>query len=57
MPAGNDLVNMSAGFRFVDRYVVLHSSQATPSRTKWYAIEDDFFFKTECGLDVLDKMD
>ena len=56
-PPGNDFVHISAGFKSVLIYVVLHSDLATPSLTKWNATEDDFFFSVECGMVVLAKTD
>ena len=52
-PPVNDFVSMLVGFKCVFIYAVCHSSLAVPSQTKWNAIEDDFFFNLELGLDVL----
>ena len=44
-------------FACVDIYVILHHpSASTPSLTKCYAIEHDFFFNTDVGIDELTKM-
>jgi hypothetical protein len=55
--AGNSLVNKSASFSCVLTKLVLHSSLATPSRTKWYAILCDFFLSVEPGSVVFASTD
>ena len=49
IPSGSVLVIGLDGLASVLRYAVLHSSRATPSLTKLYAIEFLFFFKFEPG--------
>ena len=56
-PPGSDFVNISAGLSLVLTYAVRHSSFAVPSRTKWKAIEEDFFFNVECGMVVFARTD
>ena len=56
-PEGRGFVIRSAGLSEVLTQVVLHSSRAHPSRTKWYAIELDFFFNVESGAVVFARTD
>ena len=46
-------VSISAGFRCMLTCTVLHSSQAVPSRTKWYAMLCDFFFSVDSGIPLI----
>ena len=56
-PAGIVLVSGSAALFSLLMYPVTHSSLATPSRTKWYAIAWFFSFRVESGIHVLHKRD
>ena len=56
-PPGNDYVRIFDGFKFMFLYVVNHSFFEMHPRMKYNTILDDFFFKVECGKDVLANKD
>ncbi len=53
--SGRFLVTISAEFDFVFIDEVLHPSELTPSRAKWYDALAVFFFNIETGTEVFQK--